>query len=117
MIGNTLKYGFIGWLIIATGIYGCAALGPVVTGASYGISAVSTATKLLSQLDTVYDRLVEKKPVPATIEKATVALSMADDAAKELEQVASGQPVTDASLNTLAGQVAGAMAIYNQIKK
>jgi hypothetical protein len=117
MLRNTFKYGIIGWITMAVGFFGCASLGPVVNGATMTINAAQTAKTLLTKLDVIYDNLFEAKTVPAKIQQATQALSIADSAAQQLRQVAAGKNITDENINVLAGQVAGAWALSNQMGK
>jgi hypothetical protein len=115
ILRNTFKYGMIGWIMIATGIYGCASIGAGLTTAMGVASAVSTATSGLSTLDKIYDRLVEAKAIPGKQQVATLGLSIADNAAKTLTAVKAGAQTTDDVLNVAIGQVEGAKAILNQM--
>ena len=117
MLRNTLKYGLLGWIIIATCSYGCASLGPALTTAIGVASAVSTATSGLSTLDKIYDRLVEAKAVPEKQQVATLGLSIADSAAKTLTAVKAGATATDEVLNVAMGQAEGAKTLLTQMSK
>lgn len=103
-------------LIITLGLFlGCGAIKAIPTP-TQAIGAVSVAQGLLHSLDTFYDDLVALKMAPDYRVDATKALSIADAAAAALRGVIAGASVTDAQLNVVAGQVAGAKAILAGVK-
>jgi hypothetical protein len=117
MLRNSPKYGFVGWVIIATGLYGCASLGPVIGGATMAINAAQTAQQLLGQLDGYYDSLVIAKDVPSKLVTVTKILSNLDQAAKTLQGVAGGKSISDTDLNAVAGAVIGGQAVANKLQR
>jgi hypothetical protein len=105
-------------LVIAFLVPGCAGLGKFTPqGAALANNAVTVATGLLHALDGFYGDLLNLKLVPDCTPDATKALSMADLAAGLLKQIIADATVTDAQLNTAAGQVEGAKAILNNLQK
>jgi hypothetical protein len=96
---------------------GCSGVGqftpPAVTVAN---NAITVAQGLLHSLDSFYGDLITLKTAPDYRQTATKALAIADVAAASLRQIINGASATDAQLNIVAGQVAGAKAILAGVK-
>lgn len=99
----------VGWLVA-----GCATLGTMTQTV---VGASQSAKVLLQQLDSYYNKLVLAKTLPTTVKQATLALTLADNAAEELRVVVKGKQITDAQFNELAGKVEGAQAILKELGK
>jgi hypothetical protein len=105
-------------LILVCCLCGCAGFGQLKPeSAIKANNAVATATGLLHVLNGFYGDLVTLKMAPDYQVEATRALSIADAAAKSLNDIIAGSVVTDAQMNVVAGQVSGAQAILQTAKK